>query len=305
MPRETDADTHTDRHKQAQANSITCPLAFGLKWQASMSSPRPKKRHKGPRAWNPGRGADEREAGADLLVELLSLYSRCKLNALDFCRLCKLAHDSGVRGASFELYGYDGENAQRHLDSIFPSPGELMTVPVPMTKKRRSARTVEQLDVRVLWSSLEYEIEQNPEMLHVLGDSEEISFETIKDIPAYSMHPLVQEAKQSNSELPIPLSMYIDGVAFITAASGRSESVNGVWIVNELSGKRHFVTALKSGDACRCGCKGHCSMFPILENVRWQLEFLQKGRGPPIKYLTCLRLEKKDVCTFCNWLPGV
>ncbi len=243
--------------------------------------PRPKKRARGPREWEPDRSAQQRQSGQELLAELIKLYARCRLTATDLCRLCSLAHASGIQGGAWEEYAYRGENAQRHLDSVFPHSGEFVEVSVPINPKNSQLRKVEKMPVRALWSSLEYEMSQNEcltEHLKLDGDTP-----SVVDLPVYSMHPAVVRAASEGSELPIPLSFYLDPVAFIQQASGRCESVLGLWIINELSNRRHLVGTLKGADQCKCGCRGHCSIWPLLENVRWQLEHLMKGLpvGPP------------------------
>ena len=104
------------------------------------------------------------------------------------------------------------------------------------------------------------------------------------DTPAYNDHPVVMKARRDNVMDPIPIAVYVDGVRFITQAAGRSESVLGIWAINLLSGKRHFLAPLKSGDHCQCGCRGWCSIQPLLQAVQWQLVHMQRGRRPATSY---------------------
>ena len=60
----------------------------------------------------------------------------------------------------------------------------------------------------------------------------------------------------------------------------RSDTVLGLWMINLLSGKRHFIAALKGLDSCQCGCRGNCSRYPLFANITWQLEHIQRGTRP-------------------------
>lgn len=244
---------------------------------------RPEKRHKGDKTWRPTKTSSERDAGKDLLSALLKLYSSCRLAASDVCELCALCHAAGVRGAAFDVYGYRGQNAQRHLDSVFPHSGEMLEVRVPVHRKKGLVRSVELFEVRALWSSLEYEVAESPCLLDVFEVPAKDRQPSIVDLPAYTSHPLVKEHVKQGLAMPIPVSVYLDSVAFITQAAGRSESVLGIWVINELSQKRHLLATLKGGDQCRCGCRGDCSIFPLLENLRWQLASLQRGHLEVVK----------------------
>ncbi len=56
--------------------------------------------------------------------------------------------------------------------------------------------------------------------------------------------------------------------------------MTGFWVENALTGRRHFVSALKGADSCKCGCRGHCSIAPIMMRLKWMLHALQQGRAP-------------------------
>ena len=136
------------------------------------------------------------------------------------------------------------------------------------------------LPARVLWTSLQTEISQDRSVLNLLDGAVQPPPATVLDTPAYRSHPRVKEALRSGKRRPLPLSFYCDGVAFIQSASGRNESVCGYWLENIVTKKRHFITSVKSADACQCGCRGWCTTRPILSNVCWQLENIQEGKVP-------------------------
>eukprot|EP00959_Pyramimonas_sp_CCMP1952_P094075 1967931-Pyramimonas_sp.AAC.1 len=68
------------------------------------------------------------------------------------------------------------------------------------------------------------------------------------DVPACNEQPAVIQARGDGVLDPIPLTIYVNGVRFISQAAGRSESVLGAWGINLISGKRHFLTEQKSAD---------------------------------------------------------
>ena len=234
----------------------------------------PPKRHQGPRAWQ--RNDDEKRfAGAQLLEELLGLYGKCRLTAQTFCKLCHLAHVAGVTGGAFQDYGFLGKDAQRHLDVLLPKPGELYMQKVPMNLKKSHSRSEGIVPMKVLWSSIEAEIKNDPTMLQRL-DNPSLDQLNVVDTPLFKSNPTVTQA----SERPIPVSVYMDGVQFIQQAAGRSESVTGWWLENNVTGRRHFIGSIKSGDLCGCGCRSWCSIQPIMSRIEWFLKGLQDGVVP-------------------------
>jgi hypothetical protein len=248
-----------------------------------MSQPPAKKLKSpaGPRSWHPeARDDAKREAGSQLLSHLLKLYATCRLTATDFCKLCSLCNESGCIGAAFGDYAYDGKNAQRHLDSIIPRGGEMLEVPAPMNLKKDSLRSVHNIPTRVLWASLDKEVKDNPEIKSMVNSPADSRPASCMGTAAYCSHPRVIQAMKEKKELPIPLAIYVDGVSFVAAASGRCESCIGFWAENVLTGTRHFLTSVKSQDLCSCGCRGWCSLRPILSTISWQLENIQDSRVP-------------------------
>lgn len=83
---------------------------------------------------------------------------------------------------------------------------------------------------------------------------------------------------------PIPLAIYIDGVAFRTPSAGRQDSCLGIWIINLITSHRVLVSITRSSDACQCGCRGWCSLFPHLLCTRWQIDALVSGSRPRCLY---------------------
>ena len=61
--------------------------------------------------------------------------------------------------------------------------------------------------------------------------------------PCYTEHPKVQEARALGKRLPVPLAVYLDGVAFTSVMAGRSDTVLGIWVICLATFKRHLFAA--------------------------------------------------------------
>ena len=94
--------------------------------------------------------------------------------------------------------------------------------------------------------------------------------------PAYDAHPVVQA---HGAERCVPIGIYLDGVKFQSR-----DSVTGVWGINLATHTRFLISALRKRELCRCGCKGWCSYFPVLDALRWQISEISEGRHPTTKH---------------------
>ena len=90
----------------------------------------------------------------------------------------------------------------------------------------------------------------------------------------YYKHPVVSSAPQGAFVWPIAL--YLDGVRFT-----REDTVVGLWIVCLLTGKRFLSCILRKIDMCNCGCRGWCSLRPLLLLISWSLVALARGEYLP------------------------
>ena len=87
-------------------------------------------------------------------------------------------------------------------------------------------------------------------------------------------------AREAGEGDPIPIGLYLDGVAFRTPAAGKQDSCLGLWMINLITSKRVLLSITLSSDSCACGCRGWCSLYPHLHCAAWQLESLAIGRRP-------------------------
>ena len=89
--------------------------------------------------------------------------------------------------------------------------------------------------------------------------------------PIYMQHPTAQ----ATGHTAIPLLLYVDGVPVTN-----DESLLGFWVYSPLSEARHLVCALRKSQLCRCGCRSWCTLFVVLEFLRWSFCAAMCGTYP-------------------------
>ena len=133
--------------------------------------------------------------------------------------------------------------------------------------------------------------------------------------PAYLVHPLVANA----DSLVLPFAIYMDGVSYSI-----TDSVVAFWAYNLVTTRRHLICLARKKQVCKCGCRGRCTFWPILEWLRWSCQALHEGiyphcrhdghawnasdtarsevAGKPMPMKACLLLVKGDWAEFCERL---
>ena len=237
----------------------------------------------------PPRSADDatrarqvHQAGADLMKRLLVMFSVCKLSPADLCICCYHLALMDAPGADWQLSAYPPDrNAhvyQAHLDTDLPGVGPFYHVDTPIWKKG-GERVTKSIPTACLWQRLRREFEANSDLAQTLECSSDATPDVMKTA-AYKSHPKVKASIDNDDPLPLPLAIYLDAVAFSSALAGRSDSILGLWVINLISDKRHMFCVVRLLDMCRCGCKGRCTMFPLLLTLQWELIALQSGAPP-------------------------
>jgi hypothetical protein len=90
--------------------------------------------------------------------------------------------------------------------------------------------------------------------------------------PSYKEHPVVV---QNPGELVLPIALYLDAVPYTL-----TDSVLGIWIINMLTGARHLFCVIRKRFVCRCGCRGWCTFFGLLQYIHWCIAALAAGVFP-------------------------
>ena len=174
----------------------------------------------GPREWNPdGSSQKVRDAGHELLRYLLTLYSECRLTALDLTTICFYLTEANVGGASFSSYALDpkkatGGNPMQKIDNMLPTIGDYLILDAPINYMGGTSRTLAKIPMRSLWGSLSAECESDPSIFKSLDLPKSDRPASIMDVPAYDQHPCVVKAREAGERQPIPVAIYLDGVTF-------------------------------------------------------------------------------------------
>ena len=85
---------------------------------------------------------------------------------------------------------------------------------------------------------------------------------------------------QRASEPVTPLALYVDAAQYL-----KRDSVIVFVCCNLLSGTRHLSAILRKKELCNCGCRGHCSIRPVLEMLRWSFAALATGAFPAVDHM--------------------
>lgn len=140
-------------------------------------------------------------------------------------------------------------------------------VQAPGYPKREAGRGPIMLPLRPPHELIEEEAKNTPGLRFKLREAVDAG----RLPPAYTSHPVVAEA----IEPPLPVALYCDSVSYT-----RADSVVGVWVINLITGLRHMVGLLRKAIVCQCGCRGHCTWWPILNFLRWSFAAMARGVYP-------------------------
>ena len=138
-------------------------------------------------------------------------------------------------------------------------------------RKGDVSRTEWNIPVRVPHELLAEEFEEDPSIgLRTMEtrDTGELS-------PNYYTHPLLAFAPS----LWVPLGIFMDGVKYSI-----TDSVLGVWVINWVTGRRHLCALVRKRILCRCGCKGWCTLWPLLHFLHWSLMCLKERVFPNTRH---------------------
>ena len=209
------------------------------------------------------------EAGAELADLLLNLHVEGSLSAKHTCLIAHWAREAGAKGPIGDLAfrpNAPSGHYQRHVDSAMGlSKGKgLYTVAVPGHTKHSCNRTLHDVAVLPPHEILHNEFVAKPDLVTQAAEAQ---------WPAnYASHPVAK----ASSNPATPLSFYMDGCQFTKAGA----QVLVFVVVNILSGTQHLAAVLRKKEMCKCGCRGWCSIRPVLEFFRWSFSALAAGAFP-------------------------
>ena len=212
------------------------------------------------------------EAGEHLAELLVNLRLRGYLSAKQCCIIAYWAHLAGARGPCKDFAmppDLQSGAYQRKLGQYLRVDDDaklFYTLPVPGQSKAEAARVVHQLEVVPPHESIHAEIERDPTLVEKVATSAD------EWSDAYKKHPVVMA---SAPRTVVPLALYIDGVPFT-----KHDSFLAFWVYNLITMERHLVAVIRKSCACACGCRRWCSIWPILDFLRWSLAALAAGTMP-------------------------
>ena len=216
-----------------------------------------------------GEDAKQIEAGAELADLLCHLYAEGSLSAKHTCLIAHWARQAGAKGAVAEVAfrpNAPSGHYQRHLDVVmgFGTGERFYKIAVPGHTKHSSSRTMHDIAVLPPHELLHKEFVEQPGL----------SAKAASAVwPAeYTQHPIAQASPNPVT----PLAFYMDGCQFTKAGA----QVLVFVVVNILSGVQHLAAVLRKKEICKCGCRGWCSIRPLLEFFRWSFGALGMGAFP-------------------------
>ncbi|CAK9051241.1 Uncharacterized protein SCF082_LOCUS28143 [Durusdinium trenchii] len=154
------------------------------------------------------------------------------------------------------------KNGHAHVRSkagkIYPEV-DLDYVTCPMFVKRDACRSSE--SIPIFLPSKAFQTFLTTEMLenHPKKDVARV----LGGLDSYDAHPVVEAAKHEGfKNLVRPVALYWDGVAYT-----KNDSFFAFYVTDILS----------SEEMCQCGCRGWCTLFPLLHKWTCDLKSLQTG----------------------------
>ena len=217
--------------------------------------------------------ADREVAGRELAEHLLTLNHEGRLTAKDTCIIAHWATKAGATGPVTDLAfrpNAPSGHFQRHLDAVSGLGADsplFYRVPVPCHTKHDQRRRVIDVQVMPPHECLHREHMADPALAAKVADT--------AWPPSYTEHSKVR----GRDGHVVPLALYIDAAQYI-----RRDSVVVFVVCNMLSGSRHLCCVLKKRDMCRCGCRGWCTIHPVMVMLSWSLAALAQGAFPAAQH---------------------
>ena len=223
------------------------------------------------------------EAGDELNHFLIQLKHQGLLSAKQACMLAWWAQRAGAQGDLFISYPPGRQSGQYspHFDAALrkrlssDDSGGFYTVTAPVCRRSDGSRVKQGILVypphEILLAEAERETARD-ELATALANGELP--------PDYFEHPAYVDAQSTDADVPVyPLALYVDGVAFT-----RTDKIIGIWVENLATRLRSLCVALRHSTLCKCGCRGNCTLYVIMEFLRWSIESMAKGTMPSCRH---------------------
>lgn len=252
------------------------PLGEDLQPQPSSSSwetrPQKKQRRQMEAAAPCQEDSAEKVAGDALEALLLQLHVEGRLTATHTCLISHYAKAAGATGPVEKLAlrpGAPSGHYQRHLDQVAGLRNfNFYALSVPSFDPKMKERSTMNLEMLPPHELLHKDFVDQPELKEQLAATEWPS--------CFADHP----AAQATDEPVLPFALYLDGAQYTKVGA----QVLVFAIVNLLTGCRHMWCALDKKLLCRCGCRGWCTLHPVLAFFAWSTKALCAGLFPELDH---------------------
>ena len=216
------------------------------------------------------------QAGAELVQYLLGMVWRGRMSAKCACVIAYFAEKGGCAGVGCIALGPKASSGhfQRKLDTYTGtklSEHTYFLVDMPSHDRHECSRSVRQVPLRLPHECIEEECVTHGDLVGLLVQAKRDG-----RLPrSYEHHKIVRE---NPSDAVIPQALFVDGVKFT-----RRSNLLAIYQYNVLTGRRFLNCCVRKSELCHCGCRGWCSLWVLLETLRWSLECAGKKLWPLIR----------------------
>ena len=224
--------------------------------------------------WNDDEDTDESgveaDPGSELFAYVTSQHQAGFLTAKQACVIAWWAGKAGV--SSMEPIGLPPDTVgsgdfKRLLTKVLRGSAETYILPVPAYLRSTGTRGDYGLHTLLPHEALINELQGTElQMMHQMWEK----------APNYEGHPVVRAAAMMPEKpVVVPLSLFIDGVAYAKKDSLLVVSVQNLW-----TERRHIVAVLRKRVLCKCGCRGWDTLHTLFSWLRWCLQILADAKHP-------------------------
>lgn len=215
----------------------------------------------------------KRQAGDELRRFLLEKFCLQGMTGSDVAQISYFASRAGASGVSdlalqpSSATKNGHHHVMNHAGMIYPEV-DLDYVKCPMFLKREAQRSLEEVPIFKPSKALKKYI--TAEMIpHPERDFHRI----VGELDSYETHEVVCNARRKGLRTQVrPLAIYWDGVVYT-----KNDSFFAAYTTDILTGQKFLAFLLRSEEMCQCGCRGWCSLFPLLSAWASDLKSLAEG----------------------------
>lgn len=217
---------------------------------------------------------DERQAAERDFLELLGeLWCFSKISAEHYCTLCFFAARGGM-SAKVRQHGMPPNRHTGHynrkckkLFQMEPASTAQYMLEMPGHDKNSLSRTKFEVAVVPPHEIVDRAVAKHPDIMEELQLKHDLGLLP----PNYYSNALV---KKSSAPL-LPLSLYMDAAPY-----SLTDSCLGVWVEELATGRRFVVAIIRKRRVCKCGCRGWCSYWVLMNWLRTCFVALGEGKWP-------------------------